>query len=186
MGNPIVRKCSVDFTTPAGGINKLPINCAVDDSEKWQWQYFFTKTLGTRIEDQYPVLENGILRGEGASFLIDAYGTKGQTVMRGFFAYVATDDIAVNVILKANLEGGDAGPNASDNIKLIARLYNSNGGDPVEEYFNETYSKEIEQSIVLPATVCPKILWLGVSVQPAGYINGLAGLPTTEASIQFN
>jgi hypothetical protein len=186
MGNPIVRKCSVDFTTPAGGINKLPINCAVDDSEKWPWKYFYAKTLGTRIDDQYPVSENGLLRGAGASFTVDGYDSKGQTVLRGFFAYVATNDITVSVTLRVNADGGDPGPNASENIKLIGRLYNPSGNDVVQEYFNETYANEVNESIILPATVCPKILWLGAAIQPAGYNNGLEGLPITEASIQFN
>lgn len=182
---PILRtKCNVAYTTPSGSTLSLPVNCAVSDSDGWPWKYFWTKTLGTGS----PQLSNGFSRG--LPFIVEGNHESGQTVIRAIFAYIATDPISVTISALAS--GGYNFEDNQSNFQVTARLYTPAGGI-VTTYFNEGSEQETgytdaSATIDLPATVCPKIIWIGASVQPTGYFYDDYGqiLPPTNASIQFS
>mgnify|MGYP007086392881 CR=1 FL=1 len=173
---PILRTdCKVDYQTPSGGTLSLDVNCAGTDSLFWEWKYFHTKTIGTAT----PITSNGTSRSltiGSASFEDNEECPEGQTVMRAIFAYIADQDFSVNVELE--VEGNPDTPNL--NPLLLARLYSATGGQ-VTEYINTT-QKTASQTIILPATVCPKVLWLGVAIQPTVSIP----LPATTGRISFS
>jgi len=156
---------TVSYTPPAGGNLDLFVNCAITDDESWHWKYFWTQTVGTGT----PVTTNGFERSESAYVTRDASASAGQTVLRAIYAYVATKSINLNI----NLEADAAGINTT----LIARLYSPNG--TTVETFHSSNSDSFSGTITLPATVCPKILWLGAASQPSG----VSPLPATSCEI---
>jgi len=179
-------KCDLQWATPAGATRTLPINCANKSSDTWPWSYFFTKTIGT----DNPVNTSGTVQAN-ASFDIEAESDRGQSVLRGFFAYVATDPITASVSLSAsatppwNFDGENFV--ARENIVLQARLYSATS-ELFETYINST-SHSANQNITLPATVCPKVLWLNVQIQPTGDApddDPPIYLPATTANITFS
>ena len=161
MGNlPILRTdCDIEYTTPTGGKLNLPVNCAKSDSDTWPWKYFWTKTIGT----EQPQVSNGFIRSSAS---IDESGesSTGQVVMRTIFSYIATHPLPATIYCSANMSGSPSG--FSPNYRLIAKLYKPDGSE-VESYFDIAEGTK-QVSVTLPATVCPKILWVGVAVQPFG------------------
>ena len=178
MGNPILRsKCSVEYTTPAETSRTLPINCAKSDTEKWPWKYLFVKTLGT----ESPNTTDGIERAN-ASFTIEGETTagsssSGQVVLRGVFAYIATDQINASIVCELDMEGGESVWSPNYEIEALLELPS---GETVTTFFkvNEKYNS---QTVTLPATVCPKILWVIAKVQPSG--GDISEIPACSGSI---
>ena len=179
-------KCDFQWVTPSNTLLTLPINCANHPGDSWPWEYFWTKTLGT----DSPVTTSNTEQAP-ASFSIDGSVSSGQTVLRGIFAYVATDPITASVSLSASATPPwdfDTGEwEARENKRLLARLYNATGG--LIETFIDSDNGTAEATITLPATVCPKVLWLGAAIQPTG--DDPEGdppvyLPFTEANITFS
>jgi hypothetical protein len=160
---PILRtKCSVDYTTPSNTTLNLPINCAASDSNDWPWNYFWTKTIGTAT----PILSNGTSRASG-SFQVDGKSVKEQVVIRGIFAYIATDPLSATISCNALMQKREDDPPELDpKYTLKAVLYEPNGS-PLSTFFDVTTSNA-SATVTLPATVCPKILWVGAAVQPIG------------------
>jgi len=181
---PILRtKCDFSWTTPFGASRTLPINCANSDSETWPWQYWRTKTVGTNS----PVSTSAVVRSN-ASFDEQGDANAGQTVLRGFFAYVATDPISASVNLSVSATPSwdfDSGSySLRENISLVAALYSADGSQ-VASYIN-TDVRSVSQSIELPATTCPKVLWLNASIQPTGTPPTPPFEPATQAIITFS
>lgn len=175
---PILRThCDVEYTTPAGTPRTLPINCAKSDSATWPWKYLFVKTLGTAS----PSTTDGIERAP-ASFTVEGEtfegsSSSGQVVLRGVFAYIATDPINVSITCELNMDGSQSIWNPNYESEALLDLPN---GDTVQSFFkvNADYTS---QTVTLPATVCPKILWVIAKVQPAGGL--LAEIPACSGSI---
>lgn len=183
--------CNLVWITPANSLLTLPINFSSSTGYAGPWKHFWTKTLGTYS----PSLTNGF--AEGVNFSVNGSFNSGQTVIRGIFAYVATDPINVSVSLQASSsywEPSQQYPNVRKNITLLARLYNQVGGPSgLLQTFISSNSGSETLSFTLPATNCPKVLWLGAAIQPTGedpqtspeddqYLN----LPSTEAQITFS
>jgi len=183
MSIPILRtKLDLDWGTTTGtGSLLLPIDCAVFDSNTWPWQYFWTKTLGTFS----PVTTDDIERSTTSEFLVNGSHPSGQTVIRGIFAYIATDDIEASVSLSASSSTWEGG-SRQKNITLLARRYNAAGGSSgiLETYISST-SGSASASITLPATVCPQVIWLGAAIQPTGEDESNP-LPSTQAEVTFS
>ena len=183
MSIPILRtKLDLDWGTTTGtGSLLLPIDCAVFDSNTWPWKYFWTKTLGTFS----PVTTNAIVRESDSQFVVNGSHPSGQTVIRGIFAYVATDNISASVSLSASSSTWEGG-SRQKNITLLARRYNYAGGPSgiLQTYISST-SGTASASITLPATVCPQVIWLGAAIQPTGE-DGLHPLPSTQAEVTFS
>lgn len=156
---------TVSYRPPAGGNLNLFVNCAITDTDSWHWKYFWTQTIGTGT----PVTTNGYERSESAYVTKDASAFQGQTVLRAIYAYVATKSIKLDIELEA-----DAG---NSNTTIIARLYEPNG--TAVETFHSSNGTSFSGIVTLPATVCPKILWLGAAAQPSG----VSPLPNTSCSI---
>jgi hypothetical protein len=180
---PILRtECDASYITPSGSSLLLPVNCAKSDSDIWQWKYFWTKTIGTAA----PKTTNGRERSPAASFDVEGESDVGQTVVRGIFAYIATDPISVNFQLSAYSKFADEQEpteTSKDNVRIIAKLYDINGAT-IATYLDLTIQNsdpdaEYVGSAELPATVCPKVLWLGAAIQPTGS----SPLPETRATI---
>lgn len=178
-------KCEFDWTTPFGSVRTLPINCATSDSYTWPWQYFFTRTRNSYV----PTSSSGTERS-AASMYLEESSDSGQSVIRGFFAYIATNPFYVSVELSASTSQPwffDIPFQARENILLVARLYSAKT-ELLETFINSVSPSE-SQSFQLPATVCPKVLWLSASVQPTGDApdnDPPVYLPSTEAKINFS
>ncbi len=71
-------------------------------------------------------------------------------------------------------------PTLDPKYTLKAVLYEPSGA-PVSTFFDVTDSNK-SVSVSLPATVCPKILWVGAAVQPIG----ADSLPPCEAKINVS
>lgn len=174
-------KCDFQWVTPSSTLLTLPINCANNIGDSWPWKYFKTQTIGDP-----PQTQGGLQDGSG-NFYIEASAEEGQTVVRGIFAYVATDPIQASVVLKVNADPPwdlDEGTyELRENRTLLARLYSADGG-LLETYIDsDGYSEYAE--FVLPATVCPKVLWLGAAIQPTGTPPDPPFKPSTTATIYF-
>jgi hypothetical protein len=149
----------------------------MSNSGTWPWQYFQTQTTGDT-----PQTQGGLSTGSG-SFVVEASSGEGQSVVRGFFAYIATDPI--NATITANVTSTHdpdevvTPDNNGENRRLIARLYSPNGG-VLATYFDTT-SASASASIELPATTCPKVLWVGAAAQPYGFTPA----PATTAKVTF-
>jgi hypothetical protein len=173
---PILRtNCSVDYTTPSGTTLKLGINCAAASSDTWPWKYFWTKTIGS---GNTTPKTTSATQEAGGSFNVEGDSDEGQVVLRGIFAYIATDPLSATITCNAKMiqSGSTTNPNTAT-YKLIARLYEPNGSQ-VTSFFDVS-EKTKTQTVTLPATVCPKVLWVGAAVQPAGKLP----YPTCEANI---
>lgn len=161
----------------------MPINCADFNSETWPWQYWWTKTVGTTT----PVSTSAVVQSS-ASFDEQGNAVAGQTVLRGFFAYVATDPISASVSLSVSATPSwdlDEGSySLRENISLVAALYSADGSQ-IESYI-DTDARTASQSIELPATTCPKVLWLNASIQPTGTPPDPPFEPATQANITFS
>lgn len=165
---PILKsKCSVPFVTPSGSTTNLPVCCASSDENSWPFLNFQVTTVGT----DNPITESIISRG--SSFQAQSMYI-GQTVIRAMFAYVATQSIIFNIQTKIiGYIGGGFTSKISGPYKMFARLYELSGAE-VAEYISVEDNKEststIEEeeirTIQLPATVCPKVLWIFASYQP--------------------
>jgi len=184
MPTPILRtKCDFNWTTPFGASRLMPINCASSNTDTWPWKYWWTKTVGTAS----PVSTSAVVQSS-ASLNQQGNADLGQTVLRGFFAYVATDPISASVSLSVSatpawsFEGETY--QLAENISLVAALYSANGSQ-VASYI-DTNSRTASQSIELPATICPKVLWLNASIQPTGTPPEPPLEPSTEANITFS
>jgi hypothetical protein len=186
MASILRTKCSLQWVTPAGATRTLPINCANKSSDRWPWSYVTTKTTGTAN----PVSTSDTVQAD-ASFEIEANADRGQSVLRGFFAYVATDSITASVNLSASaspawdIDDGDF--QARENIQLIARLYSASS-ESLQTYINKT-DRSADATITLPATVCPNVLWLEAKIQPTGDApeeDPPINLPATTAKITFS
>lgn len=175
-------KCGFQWVTPSSTLLTLPINCANNPGDSWPWRYFKTQTTGDP-----PQTQGGLQDGSG-SFSIEAGAEEGQTVLRGIFAYVATDPIAASVSLSVSADPPwdvDEGTyELRENRTLLARLYSADGG-LLETYIDSDYDTA-EATITLPATVCPKVLWLGAAIQPTGTPPDPPFKPATTASITFS
>ena len=175
-------KCDFQWVTPSLTLLTLPINCANNPGDSWPWKFFKTQTLGNP-----PQTQGGLQDGSG-SFSIEASADAGQTVLRGIFAYVATNPIGASVDISVS-----ASPSwdvetekftLRENRTLLARLYSADGG-LLETYIDSDY-RTASASITLPATVCPKVLWLGAAIQPTGTPPDPPYAPATTASITFS
>jgi hypothetical protein len=147
----------------------LDVNCADYDGDEWPWYFFSTETTGSgkdlNGDPVIPVTVGGYSRMDPAteSATQTAYSGLGQAVVRVIFAYIATDPISATIECSADTADTDI---IDPNYRMIARLYEPNGA-LVEEFFDVNYSEE-SQTVTLPATVCPKILWVGAAAQPTG------------------
>lgn len=161
----------------------MPINCADFNSETWPWQYWWTKTVGTTT----PVSTSAVAQSN-ASFDEQGNAVAGQTVLRGFFAYIATDPISASVNLSVSATpawDGDFGTySLRENRSLTAKLYDASS-TLIESYI-DTDARTASQTITLPATTCPKILWLNASIQPTGTPPNPPLEPATQANITFS
>jgi hypothetical protein len=175
-------KCGFQWVTPFGASRTLPINCANNTGDSWPWKYWWTKTVGTST----PVSTSAITQSN-ASFDEQGNALSGQTVLRCFFAYVATDPIEASVNLSVSASPPweyDSGEyTLNENISLVARLYDATTA-LIETYIDTDY-RDAESSFTLPATVCPKVLWLNASIQPTGTPPDPPYAPSTTASITF-
>jgi len=162
--------CQVPYTTPTGGTLNLPMNCAHTDTSSWNWKYFFTKTVGDP-----PVTTNGIQRDTSGWVAHTGSAQGGQTVLRAIYAYVSTEDVSVQITMEA-----DAGTYGGQKKVLKAVLYGADGSE-ISTFFDSKLAT-ITQTVTLPATVCPKVLWLGASAQPTA-IPG-SPIPNSSASIE--
>jgi hypothetical protein len=177
---PILRThCSVAYSTPAGGSTlNLGINCAAASSGTWPWKYFWTKTIGSG--NTRPVTTNATQEA-GGSFNIDGDSDEGQVVLRGIFAYIATDPLSATIKCTAKMIVTQSTPPTNTaNYALIARLYEPNGS-LISSFFDENAQTK-ETTVTLPATVCPKVLWVGALVQPRGPLP----FPSCQASISVS
>jgi hypothetical protein len=165
--------CKVDYFSPSKSRTPLFVNCADNDSDLWPWNYFWTKTITTIP----PVTTNGTARTT-AAFSVEGASTVGQTVVRGMFAYVATQPFVGAIDLSAWAEY----TLQRDNFKMLAKLYTLDG--TLVSSFIDSVEASASAEVTLPATVCPLVLWLGASVQPTGATQ-TNPLPPTTASVQF-
>jgi hypothetical protein len=181
---PILRLgCQVDYLTPVGAQRKLFVNCADHDSDVWPWNYFWTKTLNTKA----PLLtsSNGYVRSAPV-FTVQGSSTLGQTVVRGMFAYVASEPFSANIALSVS----KAFTLDNDNVKLGAGLYSALKGDLVTSFVDTTAklltpeNSSATETILLPATICPLVLWLSAAIQPTGEGQNKP-LPSTSGSVSF-
>lgn len=163
--------CQVPYVTPGGGTLNLPMNCAHTDTSAWNWKYFWTRTY-----NDPPVTTNGIQRDSYGWVAHSGAATGGQTVLRAIYAYVSTEDVSVEIEMEA-----DAGTYGGQSKTLKAVLYDADGTE-ISVFFNETTVKTFTQTVTLPATVCPKVLWLGAAAQPTA-IPGFP-IPNSFASIE--
>jgi hypothetical protein len=152
---------------------KMYVNCATSNTPEWPWNYFWTRTTATKP----PVTVGGYLSSD-PSFIVEGAAPVGQTVVRGMFAYVATQAFNADIFLSASA----AFTLAADNFKMNARLYKADGS--LVSSFIESTESSASATISLPATTCPLILWLGASVQPTGE-TPTKPLPSTTATIEF-
>lgn len=177
---PILKThCSVAYTTPSNTTLNLPINCANSNTTKWPWTYFRTTTTGL-----HPPVTVGGFQQSDPFFSVFVDGS-GQAVVRGIFAYIATDPMTVNITMGSSYYLGEPPYGNTSTTKFIAKLYDPSGGE-IETYKDsiETgYAQQTQVSGVLPATVCPKILWVGVSIQPAGTGDLLSPSANLEVSV---
>jgi hypothetical protein len=162
--------CQVPYITPGGGTLNLPMNCAHTDTSSWNWRYFHTKTIGDP-----PVTTNGIQRDTSGWVAHTGSAIQGQTVLRAIYAYVSTEDVSVQITMEA-----DAGTYGGQQKSLKAILFNPDGSE-ITTFFDSNVA-EITQTVTLPATVCPKVLWLGAAAQPTA-IPGFP-IPNSSASIE--
>lgn len=166
---PILRtNCSVAYTTPSNTILNLPINCANSNTTEWPWKYFKTSTTGLKppvTQPEYRTSDSTMDVRESSAF--------GQAVVRGMFAYIATDPMTLNITMRSYFYLGEAGETAK--TIFIAKLYDPAGGT-IETYKDltlDSYSNFTEvNGAILPATVCPKILWVGASIQQGSNTGG--------------
>jgi hypothetical protein len=176
------NKCDFQWVTPSSTLLTLPINCANNPGDSWPWRYFKTQTTGDP-----PQTQGGFQDGSG-SFSLEAGAEKWQTVLRGIFAYVATDPIGASITMSVSADPPwdiDEGTySLRENRTLLARLYSADGG-LLETYIDSDYNTA-EATITLPATVCPKVLWLGAAIQPTGRPTAPPYEPSTTASITFS
>jgi hypothetical protein len=172
---PILRtECDVEYKTPAGNTLNLSVNCAKSDSNTWPWKYFWTKTIGT----EEPQLSNGTSRS-AASISQEEDSSGGQVVMRTIFAYIATHPLSATINCSAKMQQTQGSTSVfSPNYRLIAKLYELNGSEA--ESYIDAREENKEATVTLPATVCPKVLWVGVAVQPSG---AAPPLPSCSAKI---
>ena len=175
---PILRThCDVEYYTPGDSIRIMPINCAKSDSETWPWKYLFVKTLGTD-----PAITTDGFERAPASFTVEGEtfqgsSSSGQVVLRGVFAYIATDPINVSIECELNMEGSQSVWNPN---YYIEALLEEPSGDTVQTFFSVQADYKSE-TVTLPATVCPKILWIQARVQPSG--GPLVDIPSCSGSI---
>lgn len=157
-------KCNYNF--PGGGEAgplTLPINHATQDSETWAWKYFWRKTLNSYA----PITQEGGIAGGSGSFTLSGSGT-GQTVLRAAFAYISSQAVSCSINLSVTI--GWWGPdetgrrNLQKNIRLMARLYTGSSSQSLIDTTNASASI----TATLPATACPKVLWLAAQIQPTG------------------
>ena len=175
---PILRtSCQTDYFTPANTARRLFVNCAKHDSDVWPWNCFWTKTLNTKS----PLLtsSNGYERTV-ASFTIQGAATRGQTVVRGMFAYVATESFTANIELSVSTEF----TLDRDNVKLTAGLYKASDGALITSFVDTASQFSVTQAITLPATICPAVLWLSAAIQPTGE-TPTKPLPSTSGMVSF-
>jgi len=173
-------KCDFNWTTPFGSSRNLPINCAYDSSETWPGMYRWTKTIGTTT----PVTSTGLDVGPG--FQDNEACDEGQTVYRAFFAYVATEPFITRFELSASASpawDSDSPYRLRENISLTAKLYSPTTA--LLETFIDTDEHEAEGVFTLPATTCPKVVWLNASIQPTGSKPDLF-LPATSVAIRVS
>jgi hypothetical protein len=177
-------KCDFDWTTPFGSVRTLPINCAKSNYETWPWKYWWTKT----VESSPPIISTSELLDANASFYEEGQSVSGQVVLRCFFAYIATNTMQTSVTLNVSAEppwDEDGGSySLRENRSLTAKLYNASTG-LVESYI-DTDARNAEQTITLPATTCPKVLWLNASIQPTGIPPWQSYLPPCYAKITMS
>lgn len=175
-------KCDFQWVTPSNTLLTLPINCANRAGDSWPWKFFKTQTIGDP-----PQTQGGLQDGSG-SFSIEANAEEGQTVLRGIFAYVATDPIEAYVNLSVSAEPPwdveEETYELRENRTLLARLYSADGG--LLETFINSEDNDAESMITLPATVCPKVMWIGAAIQPTGTPPTEPFKPSTTAMITFS
>lgn len=172
-------KRDFNWATPFGASRLMPINCANSSSVNWQWYYWWTKTVNTSD----PISTSGTLNSY-ASFYEEGQSAVGQIVLRCFFAYVATHPMQTTVNLSAFSEPAWVGDGLAENISLTCKLYDAST-TLIESYIDTDYG-EAEQTINLPATTCPKVLWLNASMQPTGIPPWQSYLPPCYAKITMS
>jgi len=171
-------KCDFDWVTPFGALRTLPINCASDSSENWPYQYRWTKT----VETTNPISTTELVSDTDPYFHEQGQSSSGQIILRAFFAYVATDDWIIEAELKAYPDVPWSDGDRSENVSLTAKLYDATT-NLVESYL-DTSNREGSTNLTLPATICPKVVWLNASIQPTGTPPpGQTGLPPCYAEI---
>lgn len=175
-------KCDFDWTTPFGTVRTLPINCAYDSSETWASKFWYVRTIGTANPNTVEFLS------DGPDIEFAEFCDEGQIVFRCFFAYVATDPITTNIELSATAappwnEDG-TGYQLRENISLTAKLYDPSTS--LIETYIDTDGHTASGAFTLPATICPKVVWLNASIQPTGIPPWQPNLPSTGVLINFN
>ena len=201
MSDFICDMCHINWKTPTNTFLYLPVNHLSYGGYTNPFRYFWTHTRG-EFKNKCPFSterrDNGYWQS-APSFEVSAnsfYEGGGQTVIRGIFAYRSPDPILVNVSFKAKAEPPwtnndppfEPPISKNENITFLARLYSQEGG--LEKTYLEEYnSRKKEIEFYLPATECPKVLWLGAAIQPTGdapLIFPPICLPWTTAEILFH
>lgn len=123
-----------------------------------------------------------------ASFYEEGQSVSGQVVLRCFFAYVATHSMQTTITLDvfADPQWDEDGGSYSlrENRSLTAKLYDASS-TLIESYI-DTDARNAVATITLPATTCPKVLWLNASIQPTGIPPWQPYLPICFASIEMS
>jgi hypothetical protein len=182
--NIIRTVCSVDdFPAPNGRTLELPVNAGRGSSPEWPWRYY--AAIGNSLDPNGGIDESP--NGGNIHLPTNLFG-KGLRTAHAAFAYIATDPMQFdfNLLGVTSLDNGETAT-GTFNITIFHKVWNSwiNAAewetlyvytDKSEFYFGTGYNTETYALVsssqdtfthYLPATRCPKVVWLSISMTNA-------------------